>query len=509
MVDSVLLLVDAADGPMPQTRFVLRKALELGLKPIVVINKIDRNGARPHQVHDEVFDLFIELNATDEQLDFPTVFASAKMGFATYDPDVENDNLVPLFETILANVPPPQVQLDGPFQMLISTLDYSPYLGQLAIGRVERGTVHLGDQIELLPLEGDSVRAKVTRLYTFENLERVEVNEASAGEIVSLAGLEQIEIGATICDPMQPDALPGIAVDEPTMSIDFMVNTSPFAGREGKYLTSRHLRERLMRELQSNVALRVEDTDSPDVFKVSGRGELHLTILMETMRREGYEFMVSQPRVITHEIDGVLCEPYEDLTIDVPESYVGAVMEKLGPRRGELVDMQVGETGATRLRYRIPARGLFGYRTEFMTDTRGMGIINHIFLEYAPAAGMLTRRSRGVIVSMNNGLSTHYAIENIQDRSVLFIGPQVEVYEGMIVGENSREKDMVVNITKLKHLTNMRTSTADVGALTLTPPLTLSLENALEFIEDDEFVELTPKTIRMRKKFLKAHDRKD
>ncbi len=508
MVDSVLLLVDAADGPMPQTRFVLRKALELGLRPIVVINKIDRNGARPHAVHDEVFDLFIELNATDAQLDFPTVFASAKMGFATMDPAVENDNLVPLFDVILKNVPPPLVEVDGTFQMLISTLDYSPYLGQLAIGRIERGSVHLGDQVVLHPLEGEPVRFKVTKLFTFENIHRVEVEQADAGEIIALAGLEDIQIGSTICDPEFPDTLPGIAVDEPTVSIDFMVNTSPFAGREGKYLTSRHLRDRLTRELQSNVALRVEETDTPDVFKVSGRGELHLTILMENMRREGYEFMVSQPRVITKEIDGVTCEPYEDLTVDVPENYVGAVMEKLGPRRGELTDMQIGESGQTRLRYRIPARGLFGYRTEFLTDTRGTGVLSHIFLEYARVAGEVTHRNSGVIIAMNQGSSTPFAIETIQERSALHIGPGVEVYEGMVIGENSRECDMVVNITKLKKLSNMRSSNADI-AVSLTPPKTLSLEAAVEFINGDEFVELTPSSIRIRKRFLKANQRKD
>lgn len=508
MVNSVLLLVDAADGPMPQTRFVLRKALELGLRPIVVINKIDRNGARPHQVHDEIFDLFVELNATDAQLDFPTVFASAKMGFATMDPDIPNDNLVPLFEMILKEVPPPEVQVDGTFQMLVSTLDYSPYLGQLAIGRVERGTARLGTQALLMPLDGEPVRAKITRIYTFENLNRTEVEEAHAGEIISLAGFEKVQIGATICDPEAPDQMPGIAVDEPTVSVDFMVNTSPFAGREGKYLTSRHLRDRLMRELQSNVALRVEETDSPDSFKVSGRGELHLTILMETMRREGFEFMVSRPRVITKEIDGVLCEPYEDLTIDVPEEYVGAVMEKIGPRRGELQDMQINDDGRTRLTYRIPARGLFGYRTEFLTDTRGTGIMNHIFADYSPIVGEVGRRSRGVIISMNHGVSTAFAIEGIQERSTLFIGPVVEVYEGMVVGENSREKDMVVNITKAKKLTNMRASSADI-AVSITPPTPMSLESAIEFIEDDEFVELTPQSIRLRKRFLRANDRKD
>ncbi|MHB9130950.1 MAG: translational GTPase TypA [Armatimonadota bacterium] len=508
MVDSVLLLVDAADGPMPQTRFVLKKALALHLQPIVVINKIDRNGARPHQVHDEIFDLFVELNATDAQLDFPTIFCSAKFGTATLDPAVDNDNLAPLFDAILEFVPTPKVDPDGPFQMLISTLDYSPYLGQLAIGRIERGIAHVGDQVVLLSENGDTLRSKISKLYTFENLNRQEVESTEAGEIVALAGLEKIQIGATICTPDMPEVLPGIAVDLPTVSVDFMVNTSPFAGREGKYLTSRHLRERLMRELQSNVALRVEETDTPDVFQVSGRGELHLTILMENMRREGYEFMVSQPRVITREIDGVTCEPYEELVIDVPENYVGAAMEKLGPRRAELQDMQLRADGQTRLQFRIPSRGLFGYRTEFLTDTRGTGIMHHLFMEYAPCAGELTHRTRGVIISLNQGTTTPYAIEGLQERCEFFIGPGVEVYEGMVVGENSREKDLVVNVTRLKKLTNMRASTSDMS-VSLTPPRLMSLEQAIEYIGDDEFVELTPTSIRLRKRLLKANERKD
>jgi len=508
MVDGVLLLVDAADGPMPQTRFVLRKALGLGLKPIVVINKIDRNGSRPHDVHNEIFDLFVELEACDEQLDFPTLFCSAKFGTASLDPDVENSDLRPLFEAILQYVPAPRVTAEGPFQMLISTLDYSPYLGQLAIGRIERGCARVGDQATMVYLDGEQERAKITRLYIFENLHRIEVEAAEAGEIISLAGLEHVQIGATVCDPLFPEGLPGIAVDEPTVSVDFLVNTSPFAGREGKYLTSRHLRERLQRELQSNVALRVEDTDSPDVFTVNGRGELHLTILMETMRREGYEFMVSQPRVITRTMDGVLCEPYEELVIDVQEGYIGAVMEKLGPRRAEMLEMHVGDDGQARLRYRIPARGLFGYRTEFLTDTRGNGVMHHQFLEYAPAGGEVNRRSRGVLVSMNSGSSRAFAIEGLQERSTLFLGPGVEVYEGMIVGENSRENDLVVNVTRAKKLTNMRASTSDIEVM-LTPPRSFTLESAIEYIEADEYVELTPASLRLRKRFLKAHERKD
>ena len=499
MVDGVLLLVDAADGPMPQTRFVLKKALELNLQPIVVINKIDRSGARPHQVHDEVFDLFLELNATDSQLDFPTVFASAKNGIATSDPEIEATDMVHLFDVILEKVPAPKVQPDGPFQMLVSTIDYSPYLGQLAIGRIERGTVNSSNQVVQVTEGKDNIRGKVAKLFTFESLDRVEIESASAGEIIAIAGINEVTIGSTICDPTCPDALPTIAVDEPTMSVNFLVNTSPFAGREGKFLTSRHIRERLHRELQSNLALRVEDTDSPDAFKVSGRGELHLTILMETMRREGYEFMISAPKVILKEENGHVMEPYEEATIEVPEHYVGVVMEKMGSRRGELKDMVVTAEGTTRLVFSIPSRGLFGYRTEILTDTRGAGILNHNFSHYGVRViENLKGRGRGVIISMNQGASTSYAIESIQERSELFIGPGVEVYAGMIVGENSRDNDLTVNITRLKKMTNMRSSNADI-AVQLVPPRDLTLESALEFINDDEVVELTPESIRLRK----------
>jgi GTP-binding protein len=498
MVDGVLLLVDASDGPMPQTRFVLRKALEMGLRPIVVINKIDRPGSREYQVHDEVLDLFIELNASEEQLDFPVIFASARDGYATTDPDISNDNLNLLFEAILKHIPAPRVEIAGPLQMLISTLDYSPYLGQMAVGRIERGCVRPGDQVVMITLTGQTLPFKVSKLFTFEHLERVEVEEARAGEIVVMAGPEKVKIGATICYPQHPEPLPGFAVDEPTVSVDFMVNTSPFAGRDGQFLTSRHLRDRLNRELQSNVALRVEITESPDAFRVSGRGELHLTILMETMRREGYEFMVSQPRVIKKIINGKECEPFEELVIDIPEDYVGAVMEKMGLRKAEVQEMEIGADNRTRLRYRIPTRGLFGYRSEFLTDTRGMGTMHHIFAEYAPFNGEIVRRTRGVLIAMNQGFSTAYAIESLQERATLFIGPGVEVYEGAIVGENSREKDMVVNITKTKKLTNMRSSTSEIDTM-LTPPRVHTLESAIEYIEDDEFVELTPTSIRLRK----------
>jgi len=499
MVDGVLLLVDAADGPMPQTRFVLKKALELNLQPIVVINKIDRNGARPHQVHDEVFDLFVELNATDKQLDFPTVFASAKNGIATSDPEIEATDMVHLFDVILEKVPAPKVQLDGPFQMLVSTIDYSPYLGQLAIGRVERGTINASNQIVQVTDGQDNIRGKVAKLFTFESLDRVEIESAAAGEIISISGITGVMIGSTICDSAFPDPLPTIAVDEPTMSVNFLVNTSPFAGREGKFLTSRHIKERLERELQSNLALRVEATDSHEAFKVSGRGELHLTILMETMRREGYEFMISAPKVILKEENGKTLEPYEEATIEVPEHYVGVVMEKMGARRGELKDMVITAEGTSRLIFSIPSRGLFGYRTEILTDTRGAGILNHNFSHYGPQMGdTLKGRNRGVIISMNQGNSTSYAIESIQERSELFIGPGVEVYTGMIVGENSRDNDLVVNITRLKRMTNMRSSNADI-AVQLVPPRELTLESALEFINDDEVVELTPISIRLRK----------
>ncbi len=510
MVDGVLLVVDAFDGPMPQTRFVLRKALALGRVPIVVINKIDRPGADPLRVHDEVLDLFIELEADDAQLDAPVVYASARNGTATMDLEREGTDLVPLFEAIVQHVPPPGGDSDAPFQMLVSTIDHSPYLGRLGIGRIERGTVHLGDSVALLPLDPSlpGERSRVTKLFTFEGLERVEVPEAPSGEIVALAGLEGVEIGLTLTDVEHPERLAGIAVEEPTISVDFIVNNSPFAGKEGKYVTSRQVRERLYRELERNVALRVEDTEATDTWTVSGRGELHLSILMETMRREGYEFQVSRPRVITRQgPNGERLEPYEELAIDVPEDHLGAVIEKLGPRKAEMLEMRNPGQGLVRLLYRIPARGLFGYRSEFLTDTRGTGIMHHRFLDYGSWAGPLAGRKRGTLVSMERGVAVAFGLFNLQERSTLFIEPGTEVYEGMIIGENARPGDMDVNPTKEKKLTNMRTTASDEN-IQLEPPRGLTLESALEYIEGDELIEVTPSSIRLRKRFLSANDRK-
>ena len=510
MVDGVLLVVDAFDGPMPQTRFVLRKAFELGRVPIVVINKIDRPGADPMRVHDEVLSLFIELDATEAQLDAPVVYASARQGIATMDMDVDGTDMNPLFDAILKFVPPPPNDATGPFQMLVSTIDYSSYLGRLGIGRVEMGRVKVGDQVSLLQMDPTQPiqNSRVTKLFCFEGLERVEVQEASAGEIVSVAGLENVEIGLTITDPAFPERLEGIAVEEPTISVDFQVNTSAFAGKDGKFVTSRQVRDRLMKELERNVALRVEETDNTDTWKVSGRGELHLSILMETMRREGYEFQVSRPKVITRVgDDGEKLEPYEELLIDVPDDYVGAVIEKLGPRKAEMTDMKNPGQGMVRLTYRIPARGLFGYRSEFLTDTRGTGIMHHRFLEYGPWSGALDGRTRGVLVSMENGTIIAFALGNLGERATLFVEPGEAVYEGMVVGENSRPGDMDVNPTKEKKLSNMRSKSSD-DAIVLEPPRIHTLESALEYIEEDELIEVTPKSIRLRKKVLNTIDRK-
>jgi GTP-binding protein len=510
MVDGVLLVVDAFDGPMPQTRFVLRKALALGRTPIVVINKIDRPGADPLRVHDEVLDLFIELEADEAQLDAPVVYASARDGTSTLDLDAGLQDLTPLFETIVATVPPPPSDAASSFQMLISTIDHSPYLGRLGIGRIERGTARVGETVALLPLDPNQrvEQARITKLFGFEGLDRVELEAAPAGEIVALAGLEGVEIGLTVTDVEHPERLAGIAVEEPTISVDFMVNNSPFAGKEGKYVTSRQVRERLYRELERNVALRVEDTDATDTWTVSGRGELHLTILMETMRREGHEFQVSRPRVITREgARGERLEPYEELAIDVPEEFLGNVIEKLGPRRGEMLEMKNPGQGLVRLLYRIPARGLFGYRSEFLTDTRGTGIMHHRFLDYGPWAGPLAGRSRGSLVSMEHGTIVAFALANLQERSTLFVQPGDNVYEGMIVGENARPGDMDVNPTREKKLTNMRSKASDEN-IQLEPPRELTLEAALEYIEDDELIEVTPQTIRLRKRYLSGSDRK-
>ena len=510
MVDGVLLVVDAFDGPMPQTRFVLRKALALGRTVIICINKIDRPGADPMRVHEEVLDLLIELEANESQLDAPVVYASGRDGISTMDLDTPAVDLTPLFETIVNHVPAPPSDAAGPFQMLVSTIDYSNYLGRLAIGRVERGTVKVGDTVHLLPVDHTLKGApgRVTKLFGFEGLERVEVQSAPAGEIVALAGLDGVEIGLTITDPEHPERLEGIAVEEPTISVDFLVNNSPFAGKDGKYVTSRQLKERLEKELERNVALRVEDTESTDTWTVSGRGELHLSILMETMRREGYEFQVSRPRVIQHQgPDGERLEPYEELAIDVPEEFMGTVIEKLGPRKASMVEMKNPGQGLVRLVYKIPARGLFGYRSEFLTDTRGTGIMHHRFLEYGPWAGGLQGRLRGVLISMELGTIIAFALGNLQERSTLFVSPGDEVYEGMIVGENSRPGDMDVNPTKEKKLTNMRSKGTD-DAIQLEPPRQLTLESALEYIEDDELIEVTPTAIRLRKRMLSASDRK-
>ncbi len=521
MVDGVLILVDAAEGPMPQTRFVTRKALGLGLKPIVVINKIDRQDAEPLRVHDEVLGLFMDLEATHQQLDAPFLYCASRYGFAwTELPDLKPAevphavaSLRPLFEAIVAHVPPP-TRAEGPFQMLVSTIDHSPYTGRIAIGRIERGRVAVGDTIAVLPVggpalldEGAFTPQKVLQVHAFEGLARVEAPQASAGDIVALSGIEGVEIGQTLTDPARPERLLGIAVEEPTISVDFIVNNSPFAGRDGKFVTSRQLRERLWRETEKNVAMKVEETDSPDTFKVSGRGELHLSILMETMRREGYEFLVSRPRVITHEAeDGTLLEPYEELLVDVPEQYVGIVMEKMGPRRAELLDMKNPGMGTVRMGFRIPARGLFGYRSDFLTDTRGLGMLNHRFLEYGSWAGPLSGRSRGVMVSMVPGGAVAFALFNLQERGVLFVSPGDPLYEGMVVGEHCRQGDLDVNPAKGKKLTNMRASGSD-DAVLLEPPRAITLELALEYIEDDELIEVTPKAIRLRKRALTMHER--
>jgi len=515
MVDGVLLLVDAAEGPMPQTRFVTRKALDLGLQPVVVVNKVDRSDARPEEVHDEVLELFMELEADDHQLDAPFLYASGREGWAREDLEERGGDLRPLFDTIVGAVPAPDVDPDGPFQMLVSTLDYSPYVGRIAIGRIERGRVRVGQKVALLPYgepgmvpEEKAEEAKVVKLFGFEGLQRVDIGEAGAGEIVALAGLEGVEIGKTLVEPEHRERLRGIAVEEPTLSVDFTVNDSPFSGQAGEYVTTRQLRERLYRELEKNVALRVEETGEPDTFTVSGRGELHLTILMETMRREGYEFQVSRPTVIVKEDEeGRPREPYEEAVVEVPPEHVGTVIEKLGGRKGEMTEMRPTDRGPTRLRFRIPARGLFGYRSEFMTDTRGEGILHHTFLEYGPWVGPISGRSRGVIVADRKGEAVAYALWNLQDRGTMFVAPGDPVYEGMIVGEHAKTDDLDVNVCKEKKLTNIRAAGAD-DAIKLEPPRELTLERALEFIEDDELIEVTPDAIRLRKRILDSNRRR-
>ncbi|MDY6956740.1 MAG: translational GTPase TypA [Pseudomonadota bacterium] len=508
MVDSVLLLVDAVDGPMPQTRFVTQKAFALGLKPIVVINKIDRPGARPDWVLDQTFDLFDRLGATEEQLDFPVIYASALKGFSGLEPDVTEGSMEPLFQMIVDRVSPPDVDPNGPFQMQISSLDYNSYVGLIGIGRIKRGRIKSNTPVTVIDIEGGRRPGRVLQILGFMGLERVEFPEATAGDIIAFTGMEQLNISDTLCDPTQVEALPPLTVDEPTVSMNFVVNTSPFAGREGKYVTSRQLRERLQRELKHNVALRVEDTDDPDKFKVSGRGELHLSILIENMRREGYELGVSRPEVIIKEIDGQKSEPFEALTVDVEESSQGKVMEKLGERGGELRDMVPDGKGRVRLDYIIPARGLIGFQTEFMTATSGTGLIYHIFDHYGPIRkGALAARNNGVLIANGPGKALAYALFNLQERGRLFIGHGEEVYEGMVIGIHSRDNDLVVNPLKAKQLTNIRAAGSDENII-LTPPIRLSLEQALEFINDDELVEVTPKAIRVRKRFLKEHERK-
>lgn len=506
MVDGVLLLVDSFEGTMPQTRFVLRKALQLNLKPIVVINKIDRPDARPQEVLDEVLDLFIELGANEDQLEFPVVYASSREGYAIFDLNDEPKNLVPLFETIINHIPSPKGSADEPLQFLVSSIDYDDYVGRIAIGRIERGTIKSGQQAVLCKKDGSLQNIKISKLYSFTGLKRIESPTSSAGDIIAIAGVSNITIGETVCDVDSPEPLPFIDVDEPTMSMTFSVNNSPFAGREGTYVTSRHLRDRLFKELETNVSLRVEETDSPDSFVVSGRGELHLSILIETMRRQGYEFQVSKPSVIYKEVNGEKYEPIEYLIIDVPEDFMGVVMEKLGSRKAEMVNMHSSQQGYMRLEFKIPARGLIGYRSEFLTDTKGNGIMNHVFYGYEPYKGEIPRRTRGSMVAWEDGEAVTYGLYNAQERGTLFITPGTSVYEGMIVGENARSEDIVVNVCKKKHVTNMRASGSD-EALRLTPPVILSLEQALEFIEDDELVEVTPKNIRLRKKILNTEQR--
>jgi len=506
MVDGVLLLVDAAEGPLPGTKFVLKKSLDLNLKPIVVINKIDRKDARPHEVLDLVFELFLSLGAKDHQLDFPTVYCIAKQGIAKNELDQESTNLLPLLDAIVQHVPPPPGDTVSPFQMLVTTIDYNDYLGRLGIGTIHRGTIRFGSPMKIIHRDGQVEDARVTKIYTFDGLKRMEVQEAGAGDIIAIAGMEDVDIGETIADEADPKPLPFVAIEEPTLSMNFLVNNSPFAGLEGKYVTTRHLSERLTRELRSNVSMRIELTDSPDTFKVSGRGELHLAILIETMRREGYEFQVSRPEVIYKRIDDVLSEPMEHVIIDVPDEFVGVVIENIGRRRGEMKNM-VASNGNTRLEFIVPARGLIGFRGEFMTQTKGTGVLHHNFHGYDPYKGDMTHRMKGAMVTMESGEAVAYGMWKLQERSVFFIDPGTKVYSGMIVGENSREKDMTVNVCKTKQLTNMRASGSD-EAVRLEPPRRLTLEQAIEWIADDELVEVTPESIRIRKKYLDADMRK-
>jgi GTP-binding protein len=508
MVDSVLLLVDAVEGPMPQTRFVTQKAFDQGLVPVVVINKIDRDGARPEWVVNQTFDLFDRLGATDEQLDFPIIYASALNGYASETSDTRDGDMTPLFETIIKHVPPPDVDPDGPLQLQVSSLDYDTYVGLLGIGRISRGTVSANESVSIVAPDHSSRRARVLELFGFDGLKRQRVQSASAGDIVVFSGIDKLGISDTLCDPNHEEALPALTVDEPTVNMTFSVNKSPFAGQDGKYLTSRQIRERLEQELKHNVALRVDETDDPDKFRVSGRGELHLSVLVETMRREGFELAVSRPEVIMHDVDGKEHEPWEQLTVDFDEAYQGAVMTRLAERKGELVDMLPDGKGRIRLDYKIPTRGLIGFRTEYLTATSGTGLIYHVLDKYAPRVpGTIAQRSNGALVSMVQGKALAYALFNLQERGRLFIGHGAPVYDGMIIGIHQRINDLVVNPTKAKQLTNVRAAGTDEN-LVLTPPTRYSLEQALEFLDDDELLEVTPKNLRLRKKILKESDRK-
>ena len=505
MVDGVLLLVDAFEGAMPQTREVLKKSLALNLKPIVVINKIDRPGANPAKVVDEVLELFIELNANDDQLDFPVIYASAKNGIAKMNLDEESDNVRCIFETIVNTIKPPKCSIEGTAQMLVSNIEYDDYLGRLAVGRIERGIIKTGMNVTVCKND-KTIQGKIAKLFTYKGLKKVEVEEAEAGDIVEISGIADINIGDTICDPANIEKIPFVDIDEPTVSMTFSVNNGPLAGREGEFVTSRHIRDRLFKELERNVSLRVRETDSADSFEVCGRGELHLSVLIETMRREGFELLVSRPKVIMKEINGVKCEPMELLVVNVPDESIGTVIEKLGRRKAEMVNMEPAEIGHTKIEFKIPARGLIGYRTEFLTDTKGSGTMNSVFDSYEPYKGDVQSRTRGVLVAFEPGISVTYGLYNAQERGDLFIGAGVEVYEGMIVGLNARNEDISINVCKEKHLTNTRASGSD-DALRLVPPIQMSLEKAIEFIEEDELVEITPKNIRLRKKILDTKTR--
>ncbi|ATY84713.1 translational GTPase TypA [Kyrpidia spormannii] len=506
MVDGVLLVVDAFEGVMPQTKFVLRKALAAGLAPIVVLNKMDRPQARPEEVLEQVYDLFLTLEASDEQLDFPVLYASAVQGTATLDPAVPGKDLGPLFEAIIHRIPAPGGDPSGPLQFQVTRLDYDEYLGRIGVGRIYRGTLTSGQRLALVSPGTEPRSVRVQKLYGFVGLSRVELENAGTGDLVGVAGIPDITVGETLADPDQPEPLPAIEVEEPTIEMTFLINDSPFAGREGTFVTSRQLRERLYRETERDVSLRVEDTDSPDAWRVAGRGELHLSILIETMRREGYELQVSRPRVILKERDGRVYEPYEWLTVDVPEEFVGVVMEQIGARKGELQNMEPTGQGTSRLEFIVPTRGLIGYRSRFLTETRGNGVMHHRFYDYRPREEGLPGRSQGVLIAAVEGTATAYGIESVQDRGVMFIEPGVEVYEGMIVGEHSREQDITVNVCKAKHVTNMRASTKEEG-IRLKTPRKMSLEAALEYLADDEYCEITPKAVRLRKRILSKSER--